>query len=197
MTKKAIFPSGARKIRELAIGHGFGAEAADAIASIDVTMTRIRRSFARRELARTVMAQLDSDLEMAHLDVISAMGGFACENLPAGTEATVGFIAEQMNVHPSRASRLVADVVDRGYARRVASQQDSRRICLELTERGEAFVDSFRAVKWNALGRALGDWSEKDLVTFARLLDRFSGWSLIAFGDAAPQPAKQREKQEA
>jgi DNA-binding MarR family transcriptional regulator len=197
MSKKPGSPTAETKIRELATEHGLSLAAADAIASIDVTMTRIRRSMARRELARTVMTKLDTDLEVAHLDVISAISGFACDPAPPNAEVTVGFVAEQMNVDPSRASRLVAEVVDRGYARRVASQQDSRRICLELTEQGEAFVDSFRAVKWNTFASSLGTWSEADLKTFAKLLDRFSSWSKQGPADNAPAPAKAREKQDA
>jgi DNA-binding MarR family transcriptional regulator len=197
MSKKSAPPTSEAKVRELATEHGLSLAAADAIASIDVAMTRIRRSMARRELARTVMAKLDADLDIAHLDVISAISGFACDPVPPNTEVTVGFVAEQMNVDPSRASRLVAEVVDRGYARRVASQQDSRRICLELTEEGEAFVDSFRAIKWNTFASSLGTWSEADLKTFAKLIDRFSSWSKQALADNAPPPAKSREKQDA
>jgi DNA-binding MarR family transcriptional regulator len=197
MAKKTAPPSTEAKIRKLAADYGISLGSAEAIASIDVTMTRIRRSLAKRELARSVMARLDTDLDMAHLDVISAISGFACEPVPPEAEVTVGFVAEQMNIDPSRASRLVAEVVDRGYARRVASQQDSRRICLELTAQGEAFVDSFRAVKWNTFAGSLGTWSEADLTTFATLLDRFSTWSRAGLAEATPAPSKARERQDA
>jgi DNA-binding MarR family transcriptional regulator len=193
MTKR--FPSAEEKIRELATGYGMSHDAANAIASIDVTMTRFRRNMARREFARTVMGRLDSDLDLAHLDVMSAVSGFACEPAAPAGEVTVGFVAEQMAIDPSRASRLVAEVVDRGYVRRVASQQDSRRICLELTPKGEQFIDAFREMKWDTFARSLGSWSEADLVTFAKLLDRFSSWTKAAFDTEAP--AKKREKQEA
>jgi DNA-binding MarR family transcriptional regulator len=190
MSRKTAAPPDKDRLRQLAIEHGVSVVAAEAIASIDVTMTRIRRSMARRELARTVMARLDTDLDMAHLDVISAISGFACEPAPAHGEVTVGFVAEQMNIDPSRASRLVAEVVDRGYARRVASQQDSRRICLELTGKGEGFVESFRAIKWATFSASLGTWTEDDLTTFARLLDRFSSWSKADSADAPPPAAR-------
>jgi DNA-binding MarR family transcriptional regulator len=197
MTNKMRLHDKSAKIRELATEHGLSVEAADAIASIDVTMTRIRRSLARRELARTVMGQLRVDLEVAHLDVINAVGGLGCEPASPGAEVTVGFIAEQMCVDPSRASRLVGEVVDLGYVRRVASQQDSRRICLELTEKGDSFVESFHEIKWNTFASALGDWSEADLATFAKLLDRFSDWSRSLTVRPGRSPARVREKQDA
>lgn len=195
MTKHP-FPDNDEKIHRLARDNGLSEAAGNAIASIDVTMTRFRRSLARREFARTVMERLDSDLDLAHLDVMSAISGFACETTPPAGEVTVGFVAEQMNVDPSRASRLVAEVVDRGYVRRVASQQDSRRICLELTEQGERFIDAFREMKWSTFTRSLGAWSESDLITFAALLERFSTWTKAVYDAEVPAP-KKREKQDA
>lgn len=187
--KTAPSPASA-KVQQLAAAHELSVRAAEAVISIDVTMTRIRRSMARRELARRVLSRLDTDLDMSHLDIISAISGAASEP-GGGPEVTVGYVAGQMNIDPSRASRLVAEVVDRGYARRVASQQDSRRICLELTPRGAQFVEGFRDVKWNIFAGALGNWSEEELVTFAGLLDRFSYWTRHAPLEAAAAPEEQ------
>jgi DNA-binding MarR family transcriptional regulator len=145
-----------------------------------------------------MVARLDPELDMSHLDAIAAISGFAIEPAARAAEVTVGFIAEQLSIDPSRASRLVAEIVERGYARRVASQADSRRICLELTDKGETFVDSFRQLKWQAFAQSLGRWSEADLVSFAALLDRFSGWtrSLIE-GPATVQEKRVRMSEKA
>lgn len=180
-----------RLLSELAEANGMSPRAAKALASIDEVMNRIRRSMMKREFGRHVLQQLGVDLEVHHLDVIGTIGHES--PLAAGREeVTVGLVAERLSIDPSRASRLVADIVERGYIRRVASQADSRRICLELTENGTALVQAIRQTKWNVFSAALGKWSEEDLVTFARLLDRYSTWTAeLGLGEhvAKPEPA--------
>jgi DNA-binding MarR family transcriptional regulator len=95
---------------------------------------------------------------------------------------TVGTVAERLNVDPSRASRIVADAVEAGVVRRVASQTDARRICLELTDAGRLHALAVRKYKWRRFADALGDWPEDELVEFARLFSKFSGW--VADADA-------------
>ncbi len=165
---------GEQEMIDLALASGLSPAAAEAVASIDAVMHKVRRSIQRRDFGRQLMAKLDPTLEVAHLDTISAIAHKGDE--PA-QEVTVGLIAERLAIDPSRASRVVADVVDRGLARRVASQLDARRICLELTGKGQRFVDAVRRNKVEILARSLGQWHERELVVFAALLDRFSNWA--------------------
>ncbi|HEY9009929.1 MAG TPA: MarR family winged helix-turn-helix transcriptional regulator [Devosia sp.] len=162
---------------DLARASGLSPRAAEAVASIDAVMHKVRRSIQRRDFGRRVLAKLDADLEVGHLDAISAISHQPAWSDQAQEEVTVGLLAERLGIDPSRASRLAADVVERGYARRVASQQDARRICLELTEKGERFTEAVRRNKWDLFASALGKWNEHELVVFAALLDRFSGWA--------------------
>ncbi len=162
---------------ELARASGLSPAAAEAVASIDAVMHKVRKSIQRRDFGRQVMAKLDPTLEVTHLDAISAIAHSPVWADDAPQEVTVGLIAERLGIDPSRASRVTADVVERGYARRVASQQDARRICLELTEKGEHFIAAVRHNKWHIFARALGKWNERELVVFAALLDRFSNWA--------------------
>lgn len=164
----------------IARANGLSPRAAEAIASIDAVMHRIRRSLQRRDFGRRVLARLDAGLEVAHLDTISAIAYNPGSPTEAKEEVTVGQIADRLGIDPSRASRLSADVVERGYARRVASQSDARRICLELTEKGERLVEAVRRSKWEVFAGALAEWNEDELVIFAALLDRFSGWTADA-----------------
>lgn len=160
---------------------GFTPKAAGAVVAIDAAMTKIRRSLARRELVVEMLKELDPQLDLAGLDVMSAVMHWHPENEADETrEVTVGTVAERLGIDPSRASRVVADVVELGYIRRAASQADSRRIVLEPTEKGVAFGDQFRLRKSEMMSAALSDWSEGELVTFARLIDRFSHWSTRA-----------------
>ena len=181
-TEGADFPlvcltKGDKDMVELARAAGLGPEAAEAVAAIDAVMHKLRRSIQRREFGRQVIAKIDPSLEVTHLDAISAIGHSPVWTDQPREEVTVGLIAERLGIDPSRASRVTSEVVERGYARRVASQQDARRICLELTAKGQRFIDAVRINKWHLFARALGQWSEQDLVTFAALLERFSTWA--------------------
>jgi DNA-binding MarR family transcriptional regulator len=165
---------GDQEMVELALKSGLSPAAADAVAAIDMVMHRVRRSIQRRDFGRQVMERIDPSLDVGHFDTISAIAHKGEEETP---EITVGLIAERLNIDPSRASRLVADVVERGLARRVASQLDARRICLELTSKGQRFVEAVRRNKLEIFARALGQWNERELVVFAALFDRFSNWA--------------------
>jgi DNA-binding MarR family transcriptional regulator len=164
---------GDEQLTRLARASGMSAEAAKAVAMIDDVMGRMRRSMMRREFGRVIIERLKAPIEVAHMDVIGAINGVGED--PG--EVTVGSIAERLGIDPSRASRLVAEVVDHGYARRVASQADARRICLALTAKGKGFIEMVRETKWRVFANALHEWDEGDLVVFARLLERFSFWT--------------------
>ena len=177
-------PAQERACYELA---GFSPDAAAAIVRIDAAMTRIRRSMQKREHVSAIIAELDPALDLPRLDVIIAVMNWHPESPEdAAREVTVGTVAERLGVDPSRASRLVADVIDLGYIRRAASQADSRRIVLEGTEKGTALSTAFRERKSAAMARGLANWTEDELKVFAGLVERFTLWSKLA----AAKPAE-------
>jgi DNA-binding MarR family transcriptional regulator len=155
---------------------GHSPAVARAIADIDIVMQRLRRNLSKREFAADVLRSIDPELDLTHLDAIGAICNWHAA-VADGEEVTVGLVAERLHIDPSRASRLVSEVVDKGFSRRVASQGDARRICLELTEAGSALADEFRKRKWRMLSAAMSTWPEADILAFARLLDRFSDWT--------------------
>lgn len=148
--------------------------AAASLVDIDQTMQRIRRNIGKREVLNALLKAMDPQLDSSHLDVIGVILGGCSE---PGSEVTVGMVAERMKIDPSRASRLVAETVNMGYVRRVASQADSRRICLELTDTGSAFADDFHRRKWAMMAKGMLNWSDDEITTFARLLERFADWA--------------------
>lgn len=155
------------------LAYGMSPSAAEAMMEIDRTMGQIRKSMARREIGRMALKELKLDIDPADLDVLSVLEGCFADGLP---EVTVGLVAERLAIDPSRASRIVAEAVDKGLIRRVASQADARRICIEMTDAGREQAKAIRVFKWGVFAKALGQWSEEDLVTFARLFGKFSTW---------------------
>ena len=155
--------------RQLLLDLGMSPAMAQAMIDIDTQMGHFRRSMSRHELGRIALRDLQLDIDVNDMAVISAI-----ESGPsADGEITVGLIAERLAIDPSRASRIVADAVDKGIIRRVASQADARRIGIELTETGRSHAAAVRRYKWNAFAEVLGNWPEEELVTFARLYEKF------------------------
>ncbi|WP_129290330.1 MarR family winged helix-turn-helix transcriptional regulator [Streptomyces sp. N1] len=140
------------------------------LTAIEAAMIRIRRRQSRRSLARPVMKGLADPIDLNTLAVVDAVdegGG------QSGRDVTVGFIADRLAIDPSRASRIVADAVRSGFIRRVASQEDGRRSCLELTPTGEEAVSAAHRTRQDFYGKVLGEWDEGEQREFARLLTKF------------------------
>lgn len=171
---------GDQDLADLARGSGLSEAAAEAVAAIDAVMNKVRRSVQRREFGRLILERIDPSLEVSHLDAILALSAIVGDT--PQDEVTVGIIAERMGIDPSRASRISADLVERGYAFRVASQLDARRICLKLTAKSERLVTAVRQTKLRIFAGALAQWDEQELVTFATLLERFAGWAIDEAG---------------
>lgn len=55
------------------------------------------------------------------------------DGVETGNEITVGAMAGKLDIDPSAASRIVADAIQAGHLRRIASQGDARRALLEPT----------------------------------------------------------------
>ncbi len=143
---------------------------------LDAQMQQWRRRMARRELGRKAIAALGLDIEMTELDTLAAIAPLPGEDgLPP--EITVGTVAERLNIDPSRASRLVAEVVEAGYAMRVASQTDARKTLVVLTDAGQAIIDGVHGYKFLLMGSFLDTWSPAEVATFVDLFNRFSAWT--------------------
>lgn len=135
---------------------------------ISSSLGRMRMMIGRRIIGRIALQQTEPGLELTHLDVIDAVRRRA----PDG-EVTVGAIAEFIRVDPSRSSRLVADLVQRGLLRRTVSQEDARRSVVELTARADEHFRVADSVKQRFIRDITADWSADDLDRFSVLLDRF------------------------
>jgi DNA-binding MarR family transcriptional regulator len=151
------------------------------LAEIERAMIRIRRRQSRRALGKRAVESQPLDLDLQQMAVVDAVDEGATAQVDG---VTVGQIAERLGIDPSRASRLVSATIVSGFIRRTASQQDGRRICLELTDQGRDVVRNAHRSRQALYGRLLQDWDPADRAEFARLLSRFTD----ALADAEQTP---------
>jgi len=142
----------------------------DTIRAVERALLRIVRSLGRRGLGRTMERKLEGLVDFSHVAVVDALG----QSEERGESVTVGLIARRVGLDHSRASRMVAAAIRAGYARRVASQEDGRRTCVALTEKGGKFASAIAQQRQKFFATHLKAWPEKDSREFARLLTLFA-----------------------
>lgn len=163
-----------KRINEQAEANGLSADAAEALIGIDASVFAWRRRMLKGEMVRSILAALSLDIEQAEFEALTALSRL---NNGMGSsrkaEVTVGDIAEELTIDPSRASRLVSALVNKGYLRRAAAQDDARKIVLMPTEASLALFDAFMTLKWRLVFDAFKDWSEGDIADFERLFSHY------------------------
>ena len=153
---------------------GYAAEVAEALLALDADHFHYVRRVMKGDVPQSLMDELNAGLEATQFHALSAIlrirGGYA---RPAA-EATVGLLAEELALDPSRASRIAADLVERGLLQRAVSQEDGRRSVLVPTDAAWALMEAFLDAKWQRTIRLFSQWSADDIVTFARLFGRYT-----------------------
>jgi DNA-binding MarR family transcriptional regulator len=139
------------------------------VESIERSILQIVRNIGKRKLGRNAERRLGGMVDFSHVAVVDSLAG--CRE--SGTTATVGLLARRMGVDPSRASRMTAKAIRAGYARRIASQEDGRRICVELSRRGEDFAAAIREMRGRYFAAHLKSLSASEVETLAKLLEKF------------------------
>lgn len=156
---------------------GLEPQVIEAVQRVDAVMQNMRRRMLKRELGRRALQTLNLPLELGQLDVLYAIDATPAEfGEDAPSETMVGTVAERLGIDPSRASRIVAEMVSAGYARRAVSQADGRRTIVELTDSGRAVVNAVRSYKWLLVGEHFRGWDAADISAFVPLLERYSDW---------------------
>jgi DNA-binding MarR family transcriptional regulator len=138
------------------------------IVHIGQVMTRMRLLMGRRLIGRLAVQNVAPGLELSHLDVLDAV-----KRAETAGEVTVGAIAEILRIDPSRASRIVAEMVTRGVLRRKASQADARRIVVVITALGRKLLSEIKAQKLAIVQSIVEDWPGAEVEAFAALFDKF------------------------
>lgn len=168
--------SDADELNKLLRKAGIDAATAEAVMDIDGVLQHWRRRAMRRELGHRALIDLKIGIDLAQYDVLAAIEGPQPEFGEAQGEVMVATVAERLAIDPSRASRLVSEMVEMGMARRAVSQADARRTIIELTERGWAVVKAVRAYKFLIMGDFLSGWSDGELAAFVPMIKRFGSW---------------------
>jgi len=124
----------------------------------------------RRFLSFSERAARDAGVEPHQHQALLAIKG-----LPPGAQATVGVLAERLQVQHHSACELSDRLQEKGLIRRWRSETDRREVLLELTPRGERVLEQLSAahrmelrVAGPKLMKALQDvvshnWSSSDL----------------------------------
>lgn len=147
----------------------------DGIRAIERAMFEIARSLGRRDLGRQVERRLGKLVDGSHLLVVDAID----EGTEHGEAPTVGKVAKVLDVHPSRASRMVKSAIRAGLAARVASQGDGRKSCLELSAKGREIVKAIRGARARYFASRMKGWPRGDRREFGRLLVLFAESDLM------------------
>jgi DNA-binding MarR family transcriptional regulator len=138
-------------------------------AAIDVALFRLRRIWARPLRARRA-GEPQRPVQLSNVMVVHAVHKLSLD-MP---EVTVGAVAEQLDVDPSTASRLVNDAIGAGFVEREESEVDARRARLVLSTRGRRVLEAVVRSRRAYLDGLIADWDEADRETLARLLTRFA-----------------------
>jgi len=157
---------------------GIAPDTVDAVVAIDALLQHWRRRAMKRELGQRALIDLKIGIDLAQLDVLVAIEAPVDQFVEAATgETMVATVADRLAIDPSRASRVVSEMVEAGYARRAVSQADARRTIIELTDAGRAVVEAVRAYKFLIMGDYLSSWAPEELASFTPMLRRFGKWS--------------------
>lgn len=160
---------------------GIDHRSTEAALDIDASLQQWRRRVSKRELGTAALEAfgLGDEIDLAQLDVLFAISPPLRDYWAEGDddETMVSTIAARLRIDPSRASRLVSDLIAKELAQRSVSQRDARRTIVELTGRGAAIVDAVRRFKFLVLGEFLSSWSDEEIAAFVPLMARFVAWT--------------------
>lgn len=169
---KAFTASGMReRVRMRETERDGPADAKEAeVAAIERAMVALRRSAARRTLARRAARQGGGPVpEGAAFDVLDVVEAAEERGEPAGVRE----VADALRVDQPRASKLVAAAVQAGHLRREADQADGRRTLLAVTSAGRELLEAAHTFRRSVVARVTRDWPAAERAAFARLFTRF------------------------
>lgn len=147
----------------------------EALLDLEQTFFQWHRRVLKGELTGRLLAESGHPIEPGQFHALTAVARIAAGVGRDGpTAPTVGLLADEMAIDPSRASRVAADLIAQGLIRREAAQDDGRKTVLCLTDTGRAVLADMRDRKWAHFVRMFSRWSEDEIACFARLFKRYA-----------------------
>jgi DNA-binding MarR family transcriptional regulator len=145
------------------------------------------RLAARGEMPRKLLAEMGQALEISQFHSLTAVlriqsGKGHCPAQPA----TIGLLAAEMNIDPSRASRIASDLITAGLLRREAAQDDGRKSVLALTDRAETIFSTFRDLRFDKVMQVFDGWTDAEIIQFSALFTRYTDRLREVFHDQPP-----------
>lgn len=117
------------------------------------------------ELYLSIPRSFYSELEMTRRGF-----GFVLDYLEqAEGEVTAGDLAKKMEVSPARVAILLKKMEESGFIARHTSSKDARRIIVEITPAGVAFVEDMKERTLNKVESLLNQVSKEDLYTYVKI----------------------------
>lgn len=153
---------------------GFAPGIIKALLDLDSGVFQWHRMVMKGEVLGKLIEELGLDLDLSHVYAMTAIlrlqNGLGRE---AAEAVTVGLLAEEMTIDPSRASRIASDLIARGFVRRDAAQDDGRKSILVLTDAAWDVLGKLRDQKWSKMTSLFEGWTEDEISTFSHLFSRY------------------------
>lgn len=145
-----------------------------ALLDLDQGLFLWHRAVARGEGIISLLEELGIGLELAEFGALTAVARISHGVArPAPDDPTIGALAQELGIDPSRASRLAGQLIVSGYLQRAAAQDDARKTILMLTPQARDVLSRIRTLKWDRYLAIFADWDDADIETFSRLLSRY------------------------
>jgi len=88
--------------------------------------------------------------------------------------ATVNDVADELGIDQLGASRFIAQAVDRGYLRKIASPRDARQRLLVVTDKGATLVEAAHRWQEEIFAELTADWSSAEVRQFHQFMERLT-----------------------
>ena len=174
LTNRATVPHPHERVKGDLVAAGFSSAAAAALLALDTDNFHYVRRVMKGDVPQSLTEEMNAGLEPTQFHAMSAIlrihSGFG----RAAAEVTVGLLAEELALDPSRASRIAAELVERGLLVRAVSQVDGRRSVLVPTDAARQLMDGFLRAKWQRTMQLFATWTEADILSFANLFGRYT-----------------------
>lgn len=151
---------------------GMSDDTADALLDFDANMFLWFRFVMKGEMQGQLLAQLNAEIELSQFYALTAIARIESGLVRDPKPATVGLLAEEMSLDPSRASRIASCLIADGYIRREVAQDDGRKSILVLTPKAQELLRQFRDLKWENLIKVFDGWQQDEIITFSKLFSR-------------------------